>query len=178
MSDDSLLTGFEPCHRFDFFEPEDLTALVCLDVPQMQRLVIDQLSGLGYKIHTGMFLEDSILKIRAHEYDVIVVSEHFNGSQLENHPILEEVNRIPLVQRRRQCIVLIGASLTTNDELQAFGCSVDIVISLADLGNLKPVLRRGVNRAAAFYAPLQEALVAHQSTDNHRPVGRTTAPAH
>ena len=98
MSDESLLTGFEPCHRFDFFEPDDLTALVCLDVPQMQRLIVDQLSAMGYKLHTGMFLEDSILKLRAHEYDVIVVSEHFSGSQMENHAILEEANRIPLAQ--------------------------------------------------------------------------------
>ena len=75
-------------------------------------------------------------------------------------------------------MVLIGASMTTNDELQAFGCSVDIVVSLSDLGNLKPVLRRGVNRAAAFYAPLQEALAAHQSTDNLRTSGRPAASSH
>ncbi len=176
MPDDTLLTGFEPCHRFDFFEPDDLTALVCLDVPQMQRLAIDQLSALGYKIHTGMFLDDSILKLRTHEYDVVVLSEHFAGSELANHAILEEANRIPLVQRRRQCFVLVGSSMATNDELQAFGCSVDVVVALSDLVNLKPVLRRGINRAAAFYAPLHEALAAHQNIEAPRQPLRNLSP--
>ena len=48
----SLPPGFEPHHRFDFFEPNDRTALVCLDVPEMQRLAVEQLDSLGYKIHT------------------------------------------------------------------------------------------------------------------------------
>ncbi|MGV3533722.1 MAG: hypothetical protein ACO1QR_15240 [Chthoniobacteraceae bacterium] len=168
MSEDTLATGSEPCHRFDFFEADDQTALVCLDVPQMQRLAIDQLTAMGYKIHTGLFLDDSILKLRTHEYDVVVVSEHFSGSTLEDHGILAEANRIPMAQRRRQRFVLIGASLTTNDELQAFGCSVDVVLSLQDLGNLRPVLRRSLSRAAALYAPLNEALSAHQGADGSR----------
>jgi hypothetical protein len=168
MSQEPPAPDFEPYHRFDFFEPDDLTALVCLDVPQMQRIAIDQLTAMGYKIHTGLFLDDSILKLRTHEYHVVVVSEHFSGSSLENHPILEEANRIPMAQRRRQRFVLVGASLTTNDELQAFGASVDVVLSLQDLGNLRPVLRRSITRAAALYGPLQEALSAHQGSDSSR----------
>ena len=35
--------------RLDLFEPDDLTALVCHDVPEVRRLVVEQLSELGYK---------------------------------------------------------------------------------------------------------------------------------
>jgi hypothetical protein len=156
----SSLPGFEPYHRCDLFEPGDRTALVCLDVPEMQRLVIEQLGELDHKIHTGLFLDDSILKLRSHTYDVVVVSEHFNGSTLENHPILTEAATCAAAQRRRQVYVLIGSSLTTNDEMQAFGFGVDLVISLADMMNLKPVLRRGVGRAREFYAPLNEVVAS------------------
>ncbi|RYD76279.1 MAG: hypothetical protein EOP84_17110 [Verrucomicrobiaceae bacterium] len=150
--------GFEPHHRFDFFEPNDKTALVCLDVPEMQRLVIDQLVDLDYKIHTGMFLDDSILKLRAHAYDLILVSEHFNGVSIEAHPILSESVKLPAIQRRRQLIIVIGSSLSTNDELEAFAINADIVISLADVINLRPVIRRAVNRSVEFYSPLNEAI--------------------
>src|SRR3954470_21438918 len=109
--------GFEPHHRFDFFDAEDKTALVCLDVPEMQRLAIEQIDKLGYKVHTGLFLDDSVLKLRAHPYDVVIVSEHFAGSTLANHPILQEAGRLPAAQRRRQTVVLLGAALSTNDEL-------------------------------------------------------------
>jgi CheY-like chemotaxis protein len=151
-------TGFEPHHRFDFFEAGDKTALVCFDVPEMQRLAIEQLDALGYKMHTALFLDDSVLKLRAHPYDVIIVSEHFAGSTLAAHPILEEASRLPAAQRRKQTLTLLGPSFSTNDELQAFANNVDLVVSLQDFVNLRPVLRRAVARGAELTAPLHETL--------------------
>lgn len=150
--------GFEPHHRFDFFEPGEKTALVCLDVPEMQRMALEQLDELGYRIHTGLFLDDSVLKLRAHPYDTIVVSEHFNGLGIGNHAILQEAALLPAAQRRRQLFVLIGADFATNDEMEAFAHNVDLVVSLADLTNLKPVLRRATARQAEFYATTHELL--------------------
>ena len=144
-------------NRFDLFEPGDTTALVCVDVPEMQRVVVDQLTSLGYKIHTGLFIEDILLKLRAHVYDVVIISEHFNANDIESNPIIAEAVAAPVAQRRQQCLVVIGSSLITNDELQAFQHSVDLVVGLADVVNLRPVLRRAVNRIQEFYAPLHDA---------------------
>jgi hypothetical protein len=145
-------------NRFDIFEPGDLTALACLDVPEVQRIVVDQLVQMGYKLHTGLFLEDILLKLRTHIYDVVIVSEHFNASDIETNPILAAAINAPPDQRRNQIIILVGASFATNDEMQAFQHSVDLVIGLADVVNLRPVLRRVALRAQEFFGPLQEAL--------------------
>lgn len=144
--------------RLDLFEPGDQTALVCVDVPEVQRILVDQLNSLNYKMHTGMFLEDILLKLRAHVYDVVVISEHFNASDIASNPIIAAAIAAPSEQRRRQFIVAVGSTLNTNDELQAFQHSVDLVVNLADVVNLRPVLRRGVNRLGEFYAPFREAL--------------------
>lgn len=146
--------------RLDLFEPDDLTALVCIDVPEVQRIVVDQLTVLNYKIHTGLFLEDILLKLRAHAYDVVVISEHFNASDMNTNPIIGAAIAAPSEQRRRQYLVAVGSGLVTNDELQAFQYSVDLVIGLADVVNLRPVLRRGVMRQNEFYAPFREAMKA------------------
>jgi hypothetical protein len=156
----NLPPGFEPHPRFDFFEPGDKTAMICMDVPEMQRLVIQELDELGYKVHTGLFLDDSVLKLRTHAYDVVIVSEFFQGSTLENHPIIAEAIATPASQRRKQVYVLVGASLVTNDDLLAFYYNVDVVVSLQDVMNLKPVLRRAVTSTVEFYSPLQEVLAA------------------
>ena len=145
-------------NRFDIFEPGDQSALVCIDVPELQRLVIEQLTALNYKIHTGLFVEDVLLKLRAHVYDVLIVSENFNATDMQANPIVAEAVSAPAAQRRRQFIVVIGSSFITNDEMQAFEHSVDLVVGLADAVNLRPVLRRGVLRAEEFYAPLHDAL--------------------
>jgi hypothetical protein len=146
--------------RLDLFEPGDMTAIVCVDVPEVQRIVVDQLTSLNYKIHTGLFLEDILLKLRAHAYDVVIISEHFNASDILNNPIIAAAVAAPAEQRRKQFVVAIGSTLVTNDELQAFQYSVDLVVNLADVVNLRPVLRRGVARMIEFYTPFREVLTA------------------
>src|SRR4051812_44505324 len=146
--------------RLDLFEPGDLTALVCVDVPEVQRILVDQLTALNYKIHTGLFLEDILLKLRAHVYDVVIISEHFNASDISSNPIVAAAIAAPAEQRRKQFLVAVGSTLVTNDELQAFQYSVDLVVNLADVVNLRPVLRRGVARMNEFYTPFREALNA------------------
>jgi hypothetical protein len=145
-------------NRLDIFEPGDLSAIVCVDVPEVQRIVVDQLTVLNYKIHTGLFLEDILLKMRAHSYDVVVISEHFNASDMTTNPIVAAAIAAPSEQRRRQFLVAVGSTLATNDEMQAFQYSVDLVVNLSDVVNLRPVLRRGVMRMGEFYAPFREAL--------------------
>jgi CheY-like chemotaxis protein len=148
----------ETQNRLDLFEPGDLTALVCVDVPEVQRIVIEQLTSLGYKIHTGLFVEDVLLKLRTHVYDVVFVSEHFNAGNIETNQIVAEAVKVPAEQRRRQFFAVVGASFVTNDEMQAFEHSVDLVVALTDVVNLRPVLRRGLRRTQEFYAPMKDAL--------------------
>jgi hypothetical protein len=146
--------------RLDLFEPGDQTALVCVDVPELQRIVVDQLTALNYKIHTGLFLEDILLKMRAHVYDLLVISEHFNASDIASNPLIQAAIVSPAEQRRKQFLVVVGSTFTTDDEMQAFQYSVDLVINIADVVNLRPVLRRGLARMNEFYTPLNEAMKA------------------
>jgi CheY-like chemotaxis protein len=144
-------------HRIDLFEPEDKTALVCIDVPEVQRLVVENLSEIEYKIHTGLFLEDILLKLHSHIYDVVVIAEHFNATDRESNPILEAMRLIPCSQRRQQMYVLVGSGVHTDSEMEAWALSADLVVTLADVPNLKHVVRRAALRREAFYKPMNDA---------------------
>jgi len=144
--------------RHDVFEPDDLTSLVCIDEAEVQRAVVDQLGQIGYRIHTGLFTEDISLKLRAHSYDVVAIYETFAGSVAEGNPVLSETTRIPASQRRNQLVVLIGPNMITNSEIQAFQYSVDLVVSVSDIANFKPVLRRGISRHQDFFRKFNECL--------------------
>ena len=144
--------------RHDIFEPNDLTALVCVDEAEVQRAVVAQIGDLNYRIHTGLFAEDVSLKLRAHTYDLVAIYETFASSIAEGNPVLIETDRTPAIQRRNQFVVLIGPNMITDDELQAFQYSVDLVFSVSDLANFKPVLRRAVARHTEFYRRFNECL--------------------
>jgi hypothetical protein len=145
-------------NRHDIFEQNDLTSLVCIDEPEVQRAVVDQLGQLEYKIHTGLFAEDISLKLKAHTYDVVAIYETFAGSVAEGNPVLIETTRIPCSQRRHQFVTLVGPNMITNNEVQAFQYSVDLVVSVSDLANFKPVLRRSVARHQDFYRKFYDCL--------------------
>ncbi len=144
--------------RYDIFEPGDLTALVCVEEAEPQQRIVQALTSLDYKVHTGLFAEDISLKIRTHPYDVIFVDENFGGQPVSQNPILAEIIQLPNFQRRDQFVVLVGTSVMTNDEMSAFIYSVDLVFNIGDVVNLKPVLRRGVTRQKEFYHMFKENL--------------------
>jgi hypothetical protein len=146
--------------RFDVFQPGDKTALICMDVPEMERIVVEQMTDLGYKVHTGICVEDLVFKMRAHPYEAIVIAENFAASEVWNNPLLAETIAAPASQRLQQLVVLVGASLRTADEVQAFQCSVDVVVGLGDIMNLRPIIRRAVQRSQEFYSRYVEALAA------------------
>lgn len=145
-------------HRIDLFEPGDTTALICVDVPEVQRLVVENLSELGCKIHTGLFTEDILLKLQTHAYDIVVIAEHFGGSILGSNPILEATLEILPDQRRGQIIALVGCSVHTDSDMEAWQHSVNLVVNLADVPNIKHVLRRAMVRNRGFYTPYSDAL--------------------
>ncbi len=137
--------------RYDIFEPGDLTALVCVDNAEHQGVVLEQLTGLDYKIHVGLFNDDVELKLKTHPYDVIVLNETFGGVPAAINPTVLSAITLPIDQRRRQFLVLLGDDYVTNDEMMGFIRSVDLVVNPGDLANLKPVLRRAVTRHKEFY---------------------------
>lgn len=146
-----------------FFEPTDTTALVCIDQQQYQKLVVPQLIEMGYKVHLGLFEEDVLLKMRTYNYDIVFVYETFKGSTLQNNPVLQDLARRPGQLRRQHFVVLLTHRYATNDAMSAFVLSVDQILNISDLANMKTVLRRGVAQHHELYATFNQTLRAVES---------------
>lgn len=153
-------------HEIDttsFFDVNDNTALVCVDHQQYQKLVVPQLIDLSYKVHLGLFEEDVLLKLKTYNYNVVIIYENFKGSTAQTNPILAEMVKQSGAQRRDHFVVLLSHRFATNDAMSAFVQSVDQIINVADLANLKPVLRRGIAQYRELYQAFQETLKATQT---------------
>jgi hypothetical protein len=150
-------------HESAFFDVGDNTALVCVDHQQYQKLVVPQLIDINYKVHLGLYEEDVLLKLKTYAYHVVIIYENFKGSSLQTNPILREMTHKAGHFRREHFVVLLSHRFATNDAMSAFVHSVDQIINIADLANLKPVLRRGVAQFREMYHPFQETLKAVQT---------------
>ena len=150
-------------HESNFFDLGDNTALVCVDHQQYQKIVVPQLIDMTYKVHLGLFTEDVLVKLKTYSYDVVVIYENFKSSNLQTNPILAEMVSQPDNQRRRHFVVLLSHKMTTNDAVNAFVHSVDLIINIADLANFKPVLRRAHAAHRELYQSFNEMMKSVQS---------------
>jgi hypothetical protein len=147
----------------NFVDLGDNTALVCVDHQQYQKIVVPQLIDMTYKVHLGLFEEDVSLKLKTYTYDVVVIYENFKGATLQTNPLLREIEKRRDARRRDHFVVLLSHKFATNDGMSAFVQSVDQVINIADLANLKPVLRRGVAQHRDLYHSFKEMMKSVQS---------------
>jgi hypothetical protein len=149
--------------RNDVLEHGDLAALICIDDAELQAAVIEQISALGFGIHTALFYEEVAVKLRSHNYELVVVTENFSGADLASNRVLNELAMLPLSQRRIAFVVLIGPTMTSRSEMQAFHYSVDLVLRDDEVGNLQTIVNRGIARHEEFYASFNGALHAVRS---------------
>jgi hypothetical protein len=141
----------------------DNTALVCIDHQQYQKIVVPQLIDMTYKVHLGLFEEDVVLKLKTYDYDLVLIYENFKNSKIETNPVLREMVKRPDARRRQHFVVLLSHKFATNDAMSAFVHSVDEIINIADLANLKPVLRRGVAQHRELYHSFNEMVKSVQA---------------
>jgi hypothetical protein len=146
-----------------FLDLGDNTALVCVDHQQYQKIIVPQLIDITYKVHLGLFEEDVVLKLKTYNYDVVVIYENFKNSKLETNPLLLEMTKRPDARRREHFVVLLSHKFATNDAMSAFVHSVDQIINVADLANLKPVLRRGVTQHRELYHSFNDMVKSVQA---------------
>lgn len=144
--------------RVDTIEPGDKSALICIDVASVQRQIVDALVALGYKVHTALFQEDGELKIHTNVYDMVVVSENYNSTTPETNTFLKFASVTPPAQRRRQMYVLIGSTLHTDSEMEAWTFNVDLVVNANDAPHFQTIMRRAAIRYQNFYKPYIDAL--------------------
>jgi hypothetical protein len=153
----------EPEASPNFVDLGDNTALVCVDHQQYQKIVVPQLIDMTYKVHLGLFEEDVSLKLKTYNYDVVLIYENFKGSTLKTNPLLIEMAKRRDARRRGHFVILLSHKFATNDAMSAFVQSVDQIINVADLANLKPILRRGVGQHRDLYHSFNDMMKSVQS---------------
>jgi hypothetical protein len=146
-----------------FVDLGDNTALVCVDHQQYQKIIVPQLIDMTYKVHLGLFEEDVSLKIKTYNYNVVVIYENFKNTTLQTNPLLREMAKRRDARRREHFVVLLSHKFATNDAMSAFVQSVDQIINIADLANLKPVLRRGVAQHRELYHSFNDMVKSVQA---------------
>jgi len=142
----------------DFYEEGAKLALLMVSQAEADNRVQQAAEGL---LHKPVLVEDagdSISKMRFHVFDLLILSEHFEGIPWAQSPILHYLNRLPMHTRRKSFLVLLGAEFSTMDRMTAFGLSANLVVNPKDVNEFSGILKAAVWNHENFYRAFMETL--------------------
>lgn len=94
---------------------------------------------------------DAVGKMRAYHFDLLILSDGFDGNGFAQSPILHYINHLSMSVRRRMFLVLIGEGLKTLDEMTAFAMSANLVVNREDLDKFDRILGGALSEHEKFY---------------------------
>ncbi len=143
----------------DFFEEGVRLALIMGNELRQAEKLGQTVDELGYKHVLAKNTRDAISKMRLHHFDVILLSDGFDGISLEQSPILQHINSLSMSVRRRIFLALVADEFKTMDHMMAFAMSANMVINRDDLDRLTSIMQHAISDNEKFYKVFTDTMV-------------------
>ena len=144
---------------FEFLTPADKPALLGLTTPLFVEPARMALLGLEYKVHHALNHGDFIARYTRIQYQVIFLEELFDASVPAENLTLQNLQMMPMNQRRHTTILLLGDSFQTLNAMQAYTHSVHAVINRADIEKLPQILQQVISDNDILLNVYRETLI-------------------
>ena len=129
---------------FEFLSTTDKPALLGLTSPQYAEEARMALQSLGYKIHASFNHGDFIARFTRVQYQVVLFEELFDAALTAENLTLQNLQVMPMNQRRHAAVILIGDAFQTLDAMQAFARSVHAVVNPSEMFLLIQLIQKAV----------------------------------
>jgi len=143
----------------DFFEEGAKLALVMGNEAQQIKKLGRTVEELSYRCVSAKNTRDAISKMRLHHFDVILLSDGFDGIDLAQSPILQHINNLSMSLRRRVFLALVADEYKTMDHMMAFAMSANMVINGGDLDRLTSIMQHAISDNEKFYKVFMDTMV-------------------
>ncbi|MBW1998646.1 MAG: zinc-ribbon domain-containing protein [Deltaproteobacteria bacterium] len=143
----------------DFFEGDTKLALVMTEAGEDSEKIKRAVEKLGYRFVSTPGTRDAIGKMRFHHFDLVILSEGFDGHGLKNSPVMNYLNRLSMSVRRRIFLALISDEFKTLDSMMAYAMSANVVINSKDIDRVQAILRKATLDHERFYKVFMDTLV-------------------
>ncbi|HUT71123.1 MAG TPA: hypothetical protein VMW89_10645 [Desulfatiglandales bacterium] len=148
----------EDVSPLEFYEEGTKLALVLDGDAKHVKEITSALEELTYKTVVPLSTRQTMGKLLFHHFDLIMLSDGFDGLSLQDSPVINYLNSLSMSVRRRIFLALLSKKFKTMDLLKAFGMSANLVINPDDLVNLSLVLKKGISDNEKFYKAFMDTL--------------------
>lgn len=148
----------EDISPLDIFEEGTRLALVLDGDDGHIKEINSALEQLSYKSILPTSIREAMGKLRLYHFDLIILSDGFDGQDLEGSPITHYLNHLSMSLRRKVFLVLLSDKFKTMDNMMAFGKSANLVVNPDDLSNLPLILKKAISDNEKFYKVFMDTL--------------------
>jgi len=149
----------EDISPLEFYEEGTKLALVLDGDAKHVKEISSVLEELSYKTVVPVSIKEAMGKILFHHFDLIMLSDGFDGLPLADCPVINYLNHLSMSVRRRIFLVLLSREFKTMDLMKAFGMSTNMVVNPNDLSNLSLILKKGISDNEKFYKVFLDTLI-------------------
>jgi len=149
----------EDISPLEFYEEGTKLALVLDGDAKHVKEISSVLEELSYKTVVPVSIKEAMSKILFHHFDLIMLSDGFDGLPLADCPVINYLNHLSMSVRRRIFLVLLSRKFKTMDLMKAFGMSANMVVNPNDLSNLSLILKKGISDNEKFYKVFLDTLI-------------------
>ncbi len=148
----------EPTPEDFFYEEGIRLALILESVEKRLRIIEDGAQRLGFKSICPSASKEALFRLRSHQFELVILSDGFDGASLSRSSIVEYLNSLPMRSRRRMIVAYLGDGFKTGDAMDAYSLSADLVVRTNDLERLGDVLSHAMAEKKRNYGALFEAM--------------------
>jgi predicted Zn finger-like uncharacterized protein len=141
-----------------FYEEGTKLALLLDNNPEHTENMRMDVGQLGYKAISAPNIRDAIGRMRYHHFDLVILTDGFDGQSLERNPVLSYLNNLSMGLRRRMFVVLMGEGFKTMDDMMAFALSVNLVVNRKELDKFSAILKRALSDYEKFYKVFMDTM--------------------
>ncbi len=143
---------------FGFMAPEGETAMVCEQDAAARGKIVSALKSMGYAVVAAASCDEAVKFMRFQIFSIIVVHENFDTAAGNINSILWNLEGLSMSIRRQTFVVLLSATVSTMDNLEAYHKSVNLIINKREIGEVEKVLRQAMAEHEDFYRVFKEKI--------------------
>ncbi|NLA75305.1 MAG: hypothetical protein GX846_07540 [Deltaproteobacteria bacterium] len=155
---ESLPATEEPGDDYTIEYYEDVKLALVMADENLNRVIKPAVEEQKYKFISAPTIREALLKLRYHHFDLMILSEGFDGQEINGGPIMNYLNHMSMSGRRRIFLTLISDKYKTMDEMMAYSLSANMVVNTREAESLATLLKRGLQEYQQFYKVFMDML--------------------
>jgi len=141
---------------FDYRDRDSVTSMVCEHDAAVKQKVREAMRLLNFNVVEPTTAKEALKYTTFHTFNLIVVNENFDVRKDGINYVLQYVESLPMVTRRKIFVVLISQTFATMDYMNSLNKSVNLIINAEEISELGMILKREMEENEYFYHVFNE----------------------